>query len=125
MLKIKVNFVLFYSIKINKIVLAAKKPFISTVRSGERIPPLMESGTNIRCTKCNSQSTRSLAGHDVNVGVDKMPSVKLQNEIDRLEDRVKNLTDQLEFYKRKVYNCFQLNLYIFTLMYNVVFCVNT
>ncbi|XP_036214031.2 centrosomal protein of 135 kDa [Bactrocera oleae] len=80
----------------------AKKPFVSTVRSGERIPPLLESGGNLRCTKCTSQTTRSHGGHDANVAVDKMPSVALKNEIDRLEDRVKNLTDQLEFYKRKI-----------------------
>ena len=86
-----------------KCVFAAKKPFVSTVRSGERIPPLLESGGNLRCTKCTSQTTRSHGGHDANVAVDKMPSVALKNEIDRLEDRVKNLTDQLEFYKRKVY----------------------
>ncbi|XP_050335974.1 centrosomal protein of 135 kDa isoform X1 [Bactrocera neohumeralis] len=80
----------------------AKKPFVSTVRSGERIPPLLESGGNIRCTKCTSQTTRPHAADSASVGVDKMPSAALKNEIDRLEDRVKNLLDQLEFYKRKI-----------------------
>ncbi|XP_036326953.1 centrosomal protein of 135 kDa-like [Rhagoletis pomonella] len=75
-----------------------KKPFISTVRSGERIPPLMDNASNLRCTKCNTQTIHS---HALNGG-GSAPSAALKIELEKLENRVKDLTEQLEFYKRKI-----------------------
>ncbi|CAD7005617.1 unnamed protein product [Ceratitis capitata] len=72
------------------------------VRSGERIPPLMDNGSNLRCTKCHTQTTRSQTSNEPNFLADKQHGASLRNEIDRLEDKVKDLTEQLEFYKRKI-----------------------
>ncbi|XP_067643783.1 centrosomal protein of 135 kDa isoform X2 [Eurosta solidaginis] len=75
----------------------AKKPFITTVRSGERIPALMNN-ENIRCTKCNAQTTPKQTTNGSNCGTNN--SLKL--ELDKFEDKVKDLTEQVEFYKRKI-----------------------
>ncbi|XP_054735684.1 centrosomal protein of 135 kDa isoform X1 [Anastrepha obliqua] len=76
----------------------AKKPFVSTVRSGERLPPLMENASNTRCTKCNTQAARQHGGNSS----ENMSSIAMKAEFEKLENRVKDLTEQLEFYKRKI-----------------------
>ncbi|XP_030078735.1 centrosomal protein of 135 kDa isoform X2 [Drosophila hydei] len=71
-----------------------KKPFITTVRSGEVLPPSYT--PSLKCTKCNvgviqKTTTASKDGETVT-----------SEEIDKLQNELKTAGEQLEFYKRKV-----------------------
>lgn len=89
---------------VNKLhVLAAgKKPFISTVRSGEVLPAVMGSGVGpaLKCTKCNAgvvQKTTTTTKDGVIV-----THTTGSDDSDRLQNELTSVSEQLEFYKRKV-----------------------
>lgn len=87
----------------NLYVLAAgKKPFISTVRSGEVLPAVMGSGVGpaLKCTKCNAgvvQKTTTTTKDGVIV-----THTTGSDDSDRLQNELTSVSEQLEFYKRKV-----------------------
>ncbi|XP_030570956.1 centrosomal protein of 135 kDa isoform X1 [Drosophila novamexicana] len=79
-----------------------KRPFISTVRSGEALPALSGISTNssLKCTKCNAgvfQKTTTTTKDGVTV-----THTSGAEEIDRLQNELTSAGEQLEFYKRKV-----------------------
>lgn len=82
--------------------LTDKRPFISTVRSGEALPALSGFSTNssLKCTKCNAgvfQKTTTTTKDGVTV-----THTSGAEEIDRLQNELTSAGEQLEFYKRKV-----------------------
>ncbi|XP_055854505.1 centrosomal protein of 135 kDa isoform X2 [Episyrphus balteatus] len=73
-----------------------KKPFVSTVRSGEFIPNAFCENSSIKCTKCNAgYYKQSSAGSAANVPAQEV-------EMEKLTNSIKDLTDQVAFYKRKI-----------------------
>ncbi|KAH8405257.1 hypothetical protein KR222_000686 [Zaprionus bogoriensis] len=79
-----------------------KKPFISTVRSGEVLPAVMGTGVSsaLKCTKCNAgvvQKTTTTTKDGVTV-----THTTGSEETDRLQNELTSVGEQLEFYKRKV-----------------------
>ncbi|EDV97142.1 centrosomal protein of 135 kDa isoform X2 [Drosophila grimshawi] len=81
-----------------------KKPFITTVRSGEVLPAVGSSATAtncaLKCTKCNAgvvQKTTTTTKDGVTVTQTSGPE-----EFDRLQNELASAGEQLEFYKRKV-----------------------
>lgn len=82
--------------------LAGKKPFISTVRSGEVLPAVVGSGVSpaLKCTKCNAgvvQKTTTTTKDGMIV-----THTTGSDETDRLQNELTSAGEQLEFYKRKV-----------------------
>lgn len=83
-------------------VLAGKKPFISTVRSGDLLPAVLGSGVNpvLKCTKCNAgvvQKTTTTTKDGMIV-----THTTGSDETDKLQNELTSAGEQLEFYKRKV-----------------------
>ncbi|XP_017842894.2 centrosomal protein of 135 kDa isoform X1 [Drosophila busckii] len=81
---------------------STKKPFVSTVRSGDVLPPVLGNfaQSTLKCTKCNVgvvQKTTTTNKDGVTVTHTSAPE-----EVDRLQNELTACTDQLEFYKRKV-----------------------
>ncbi|XP_034482120.1 centrosomal protein of 135 kDa isoform X2 [Drosophila innubila] len=79
-----------------------KKPFISTVRSGEVLPAVMSaaSHSSLKCTKCSAgivQKTSSTTKDGIAI-----THINGSEEIDRLQNDLTSASEQLEFYKRKV-----------------------
>ncbi|KAL7734982.1 hypothetical protein ACLKA6_011247 [Drosophila palustris] len=79
-----------------------KKPFISTVRSGEVLPAVMGSASHptLKCTKCSAgivQKTSTTTKDGITV-----THANGSDEIDRLQNDLASAKEQLEFYKRKV-----------------------
>ncbi|XP_022211364.2 centrosomal protein of 135 kDa isoform X2 [Drosophila obscura] len=75
-----------------------KKPFITTVRSGNVLPCVL--GTVLKCTKCNAgvfQKTTTTTQDGVTV-----TQTSGQEELDKLQNDLATSSEQLEFYKRKV-----------------------
>ncbi|XP_017019530.1 centrosomal protein of 135 kDa isoform X2 [Drosophila kikkawai] len=81
----------------------AKKPFITTVRSGNVLPSVLGSSSSaaLKCTKCNAgvfQKTTT-TGKDGGVTVTQTSG---QEELDKIQNDLISAGEQLEFYKRKV-----------------------
>ncbi|XP_017065747.2 centrosomal protein of 135 kDa isoform X1 [Drosophila eugracilis] len=78
-----------------------KKPFITTVRSGNVLPAVLGSSTSVlKCTKCNAgvfQKTTTTTKDGVTV-----TQTSGQEELDKLQNDLTTAGEQLEFYKRKV-----------------------
>ncbi|XP_016994011.2 centrosomal protein of 135 kDa isoform X2 [Drosophila takahashii] len=78
-----------------------KKPFISTVRSGNVLPTVLGTGTStLKCTKCNAgvfQKTTTTTKDGVTV-----TQTSGQEELDKMQNDLTAAGEQLEFYKRKV-----------------------
>ncbi|XP_065721027.2 centrosomal protein of 135 kDa isoform X1 [Drosophila suzukii] len=78
-----------------------KKPFISTVRSGNVLPTVLGTGISaLKCTKCNAgvfQKTTTTTKDGVTV-----TQTSGQEELDKLQNDLTAAGEQLEFYKRKV-----------------------
>ncbi|XP_017112554.1 centrosomal protein of 135 kDa [Drosophila elegans] len=78
-----------------------KKPFISTVRSGNVLPTVLGTGiSNLKCTKCNAgvfQRTTTTTKDGVTV-----TQTSGQEELDKMQNDLTAAGEQLEFYKRKV-----------------------
>ncbi|XP_052848282.1 centrosomal protein of 135 kDa isoform X2 [Drosophila gunungcola] len=78
-----------------------KKPFISTVRSGNVLPTVLGTGTsNLKCTKCNAgvfQKTTTTTKDGVTI-----TQTSGQEELDKMQNDLTAAGEQLEFYKRKV-----------------------
>ncbi|KAM8709398.1 hypothetical protein ACLKA7_016237 [Drosophila subpalustris] len=79
-----------------------KKPFISTVRSGEVLPAVMGSAPHptLKCTKCSAgivQKTSTTTKDGITV-----THANGSDEVDRLQNDLASANEQLEFYKRKV-----------------------
>ncbi|XP_017053415.1 centrosomal protein of 135 kDa isoform X2 [Drosophila ficusphila] len=78
-----------------------KKPFISTVRSGNVLPTVLGTGISaLKCTKCNAgvfQKTTTTTKDGVTV-----TQTSGQEELDKLQNDLTSAGEQLEFYKRKV-----------------------
>ncbi|XP_030385616.1 centrosomal protein of 135 kDa isoform X2 [Scaptodrosophila lebanonensis] len=80
-----------------------KKPFISTVRAGQSLPPVLGglAGTSaFKCTKCNAgiyQKTTTKTKDGITI-----TNTSGQEELDKLQNDLSSANDQLEFYKRKV-----------------------
>ncbi|XP_017955741.1 centrosomal protein of 135 kDa isoform X2 [Drosophila navojoa] len=75
-----------------------RKPFITTVRSGEVLPPSNATATipSLKCTKCN-------AGVIQRCAVSSKEGVTAPSEeVTRLENELASAGEQLEFFKRKV-----------------------
>ncbi|XP_034104614.1 centrosomal protein of 135 kDa isoform X1 [Drosophila albomicans] len=78
-----------------------KKPFISTVRSGEVLPAVLGNAplSGLKCTKCS-------AGLNEKTSKDGLTTQTTQTNatdvVDRLQNELRSSSDQLEFYKRKV-----------------------
>lgn len=75
-----------------------RKPFVSTVRSGEQLlKPLSDHNANqlIRCTKCSIGYNQKLSGISTSV-------LQAESKISKLENKIKDLLDELECCKRKV-----------------------
>ncbi|XP_017862911.1 PREDICTED: centrosomal protein of 135 kDa isoform X2 [Drosophila arizonae] len=75
-----------------------RKPFITTVRSGEVLPPSNATSTipSLKCTKCN-------AGVIQKTAVSSKEGVPAPSEeVARLENELTSAGEQLEFFKRKV-----------------------
>ncbi|XP_020798268.1 centrosomal protein of 135 kDa [Drosophila serrata] len=80
-----------------------KKPFITTVRSGNVLPAVLASSSSaaLKCTKCNAgvfQKTTT-TGKDGGVTVTQTSG---QEELDKMQNDLISAAEQLEFYKRKV-----------------------
>ncbi|XP_041674093.1 centrosomal protein of 135 kDa isoform X2 [Drosophila eugracilis] len=79
----------------------SKKPFITTVRSGNVLPAVLGSSTSVlKCTKCNAgvfQKTTTTTKDGVTV-----TQTSGQEELDKLQNDLTTAGEQLEFYKRKV-----------------------
>ncbi|XP_044317491.1 centrosomal protein of 135 kDa isoform X2 [Drosophila rhopaloa] len=78
-----------------------KKPFITTVRSGNVLPTVLGSVTStLKCTKCNAgvfQKTTTTTKDGVTV-----TQTSGQEELDKMQNDLTTAGEQLEFYKRKV-----------------------
>ncbi|KRK01930.1 centrosomal protein of 135 kDa isoform X1 [Drosophila yakuba] len=78
-----------------------KKPFISTVRSGNVLPTVLgTSSTALKCTKCNAgvfQKTTTTTKDGVTV-----TQTSGQEELDKMQNDLTAAREQLEFFKRKV-----------------------
>ncbi|EDV51825.1 centrosomal protein of 135 kDa isoform X1 [Drosophila erecta] len=75
-----------------------KKPFITTVRSGNVLPTVL--GTALKCTKCNAgvfQKTTTTTKDGVTV-----TQTSGQEELDKMQNDLTAAGEQLEFFKRKV-----------------------
>ncbi|XP_065362141.1 centrosomal protein of 135 kDa [Calliphora vicina] len=73
----------------------SKKPFITTVRSGNELPalqPLQEHNSNLKCTKCNVGYYQRMEG-----------SAKVNDKnLEQLENTNKDLMDHIKFYQKKI-----------------------
>ncbi|SPP76004.1 Hypothetical predicted protein [Drosophila guanche] len=74
-----------------------KKPFITTVRSGNVLPCVL--GTTLKCTKCNAGVFKAANTPQNGVTVTQTSD---QEELDKLQNDLATSIEQLEFYKRKV-----------------------
>lgn len=77
----------------------AKKPFITAVRSGDKLPsvqPLQEHN-HLKCTKCNM-----LYGFGQKLDGTTQTNKTQQKEIEKLENANKDLMENLKFYQKKV-----------------------
>lgn len=74
-----------------------KKPFITTVRSGNELPPLQplqEHNSNLKCTKCH-------VGYYQRKEIDSQTKVH-EKEMEKLENTNKDLMDHIKFLHKKV-----------------------
>ncbi|XP_075161369.1 centrosomal protein 135kDa isoform X2 [Haematobia irritans] len=78
-----------------------KKPFITTVRSGDQLPSLQtlqEHNSYLKCTKCNT-----IGFATSNQKYDGATQTKSQQkEVEKLENANKDLLDNLKFYQKKI-----------------------
>ncbi|BFF96489.1 centrosomal protein of 135 kDa [Drosophila madeirensis] len=74
-----------------------KKPFITTVRSGNVLPCVL--GTTLKCTKCNAGVFKATNTTQDGVTVTQTSG---QEELDKLQNDLATSIEQLEFFKRKV-----------------------
>ncbi|XP_055902694.1 centrosomal protein of 135 kDa [Eupeodes corollae] len=72
-----------------------KKPFVSTVRSGEFIPNAFSENASIKCTKCSVGFCKQFSAGSANPSA---PEVQME----KLENNIKDLNDQVAFYKKKI-----------------------
>lgn len=80
-------------------IVVAKKPFITAVRSGDKLPsvqPLQEHN-HLKCTKCNM-----LYGFGQKLDGTTQTNKTQQKEIEKLENANKDLMENLKFYQKKV-----------------------
>ncbi|XP_068143265.1 centrosomal protein of 135 kDa isoform X2 [Drosophila tropicalis] len=80
-----------------------KKPFISTVRSGNVLPTVLGSTPreSLKCTKCNAGIFQKTTTTSKDGGIT-VTQTSGQEEIDKLQNDLTAAGEQLEFYKRKV-----------------------
>lgn len=79
-------------------ILSAKKPFITTVRSGNELPalqPLQENNSNLKCTKCN-------VGYYHRLESGGLTAKAQEKNLQELENTNKDLMDHIKFYQKKV-----------------------
>ncbi|KAH8369969.1 hypothetical protein KR093_001625 [Drosophila rubida] len=76
-----------------------KKPFISTVRSGEVIGNVPLAG--LKCTKCSAGLSEKMTSTTKD-GLTTATQTNATDVVDRLQNELRSSSDQLEFYKRKV-----------------------
>ncbi|KAH8261538.1 hypothetical protein KR044_010915 [Drosophila immigrans] len=77
-----------------------KKPFISTVRSGEVLPAVIGNTVlpGLKCTKCSAGLNERTSKDGMTMATQTNPT----DVVDRLQNELRSSSDQLEFYKRKV-----------------------
>ncbi|KAM7355583.1 centrosomal protein 135kDa isoform 2-T2 [Cochliomyia hominivorax] len=77
----------------------SKKPFITTVRSGQELPalqPLQENNSNLKCTKCNvGYYQRFEAGAG-------LAAKSFEKQLEQLENSNKDLMENIKFYQKKI-----------------------
>ncbi|KAH8242312.1 hypothetical protein KR032_000347 [Drosophila birchii] len=80
-----------------------KKPFITTVRSGNVLPAVLGSGSSaaLKCTKCNAGVFQKTTTTGKDGGVTVTQTIG-QEELDKIQNDLISAAEQLEFYKRKV-----------------------